>query len=214
VLEKQHNPDYLAGPDGEPTFLVADSENDRIVEYAFRDGDWERTWRAGSGETLYWPRDADRLPNGNTLVGDSRNSRVLEVTPDGEVVWELFAPYLVYDVERLPGDGSNGPTIAEQNESGAVELSNASPPSEQRLSTCAAAISTHEGGWETSTASPNGTVTATASATEATTTETPTHETVNEDALETDASTVSAPLSPVPALAALALVGLLLARRQ
>jgi hypothetical protein len=211
VLQKQHNPDYLAGPDGEPTFLVADSENNRIVEYAFRDGDWQRTWRAGSGETLYWPRDADRLPNGNTLIGDSRNHRVLEVTPDGEVVWELFAPYLVYDVERLPGDGSNGPTIAEQNESGSVDLSNATPPSEQRLSTCAEAISQHEGGWDVSADSSNGTVTVTD--TSGTATRAP--ETVNEDALETTGrSPVSMPLSPVPALAALALVAGVLARRR
>jgi len=216
VLEEQHNPDYLAGPDGEPTFLVADSANDRIVEYAYRGGDWERTWRAGSEANLTWPRDADRLPNGNTLIGDSRNHRVLEVTPDGEVVWEVFAPYLVYDVERLPGDGSHGPTIAEQEKSGSVDLSNASPPSEQRLSTCAEAITQHEGGWaepSTETAA-NGTANATESAT-ATRTETPVQETVNENALETTERTpVTAPLSPLSALAALTLVSVVLARRQ
>ena len=198
VLYKQHNPDYLAGENGTPTLLVADSENNRIVEYAFHDGEWDRTWRAGSEATLYWPRDADRLPNGNTLVGDSRNSRVLELTPEGEVVWEVFAPYLVYDVERLPGDGSNGPTIAEQDAAGSVALANASPPSEERLATCSAAISAHDDGWGTTTPT-NGT------STNDTLTATPVPETVNEEALATDSS-VSAPLSPLLALVAFALV--------
>jgi hypothetical protein len=123
VLHKQHNPDFLRGENGTPTVLVGDSENDRVVEYASRDGEWERTWSAGEGQ-FAWPRDADRLPNGNTLITDSRNHRVVEVTPEGEVVWEVYTPWLPYDAERIgTGDESNGPTIAEQNASGTVALS-------------------------------------------------------------------------------------------
>jgi hypothetical protein len=33
-----------------------------------------------------------RLPNGNTLITESDNGRVFEVTRDGEVVWEFFMP--------------------------------------------------------------------------------------------------------------------------
>ncbi|WP_433633045.1 arylsulfotransferase family protein [Halomicrococcus sp. NG-SE-24] len=116
ILHKQHNPDYLESEDGNPTLLVADSENDRIVEYEKRSDGWKRTWALGNRDDLRWPRDADRLPNGNTLIGDSKNQRILEVTPTGEVVWEFYAPWLVYDVERIgTGDESNGPTIADQN---------------------------------------------------------------------------------------------------
>jgi len=123
VMVKQHNPVYYESENGTQTVLVADSENDRVVEYARRGGGWERTWRVGNRSSLSWPRDADRLPNGNTLVGDSSNNRVIEVAPDGEVVWEVYTPWLVYDVERVQyGDEAGGPTIADQNATGAVNL--------------------------------------------------------------------------------------------
>ena len=35
---------------------------------------------------------AQRLPNGNTLICDSSNGRVFEVTREGEIVWEWFNP--------------------------------------------------------------------------------------------------------------------------
>ncbi|WP_231187003.1 aryl-sulfate sulfotransferase [Haladaptatus sp. DYF46] len=119
ILHEQHNPDYLESESGAPTFLVADSENNRIVEYE-RNGDgWDRTWELGSSDSLTWPRDADRLPNGNTLVVDSSDHRVIEVTPEGEIVWEFYSPWLPYDAERIgTGDESNGPTIADQNAQG------------------------------------------------------------------------------------------------
>jgi hypothetical protein len=31
---------------------------------------------------------AQRLPNGNTLITETQGARVIEVTPDGETVWE------------------------------------------------------------------------------------------------------------------------------
>lgn len=121
TLFEQHNPDLLSGTNGEPTVLVADSENDRVVEYARRDGEWVRTWTLSGN--LSWPRDADRLPNGNTLVTDTLNHRVIEVTPTGEVVWEYYATWGPYDAERVAtGDGSSGPTIAEQNATGSYEV--------------------------------------------------------------------------------------------
>ncbi|MFC7174326.1 aryl-sulfate sulfotransferase [Haloplanus litoreus] len=91
ILHAQHNPDYLRGPNGTPTVLVADSENDRVVEYARRGDSWERTWTLTGN--LTWPRDADRLPNGNTLVVDSLGHRVIEVTPTGRIVWEFYATW-------------------------------------------------------------------------------------------------------------------------
>ena len=131
TLYEQHNPQLLASEDGRPTLLVGDSKNDRVVEYELREGAnatagtagpggaWERVWTLGSDASFDWPRDADRLANGNTLVADSRNHRALEVTPEGEVVWEVYAPWLVYDVARVPdGNEDGGPTIADQGASG------------------------------------------------------------------------------------------------
>ncbi|WP_132058936.1 arylsulfotransferase family protein [Halorussus amylolyticus] len=126
TLYEQHNPMYLESEDGDPTILVADSENDRIVEYENRDGEWNRTWNLGT-EGLSWPRDADRLPNGNTLVVDTMNQRVFETTPEGEVVWEFRAPWAPYDVERMHlGDEPGGPTASDIGETGDYDLTGSS----------------------------------------------------------------------------------------
>ncbi|TSD16099.1 hypothetical protein DP107_02690 [Haloglomus irregulare] len=102
VMEEQHNPNRL---ERHGNLLVADSENDRVVEI---DAETEEiVWQydgTGSGQKLAWPRDADRLPNGNTLVVDSRNFRVLEVGPNGSVVWSHSMAAdrgIVYDADRL-----------------------------------------------------------------------------------------------------------------
>jgi hypothetical protein len=119
VLNAQHNPDWLTTESGNETILVADSHNDRVVEYTKENGEWVEVWSAGSSATLSWPRDADRLPNGNTLVVDSLNHRVIEITPQGQVVWEYYATWGPYDAERVAhGDESSGPTMRDQGVSG------------------------------------------------------------------------------------------------
>jgi hypothetical protein len=107
LMDHQHNPQWL----GPGRVLVADSENDRVVELHRTDGEWQVAWsleRAG-GLELQWPRDADRLPNGNTLVTDSLNRRVFEVTPGGDVVWSYATPLIPYEADRLPGGEVAGP---------------------------------------------------------------------------------------------------------
>ncbi|WP_254839485.1 aryl-sulfate sulfotransferase [Natronomonas marina] len=137
VLNEQHNPDYFESEDGTPTMLVADSENDRIVEYALTDEcerpegvekagnrldcEWELVWELGGPEQFNWPRDADRLPNGNTLVTDSLNHRVIEVTPTGEIVWEYYVGWGPYDAERGETE-SSGPTMQDMNVSGSYDV--------------------------------------------------------------------------------------------
>ncbi|WP_158055437.1 arylsulfotransferase family protein [Halorussus halophilus] len=130
ILNEQHNPDYLESENSTPTILVADSDNGRIVEYTNPDGDltngqgWNRAWTL-EGD-LAWPRDADRLQNGNTLVTDSRHSRVVEVTPEGDIVWEFYAPWLVYDAARVTNaDESEGPTMSDVNATGTYEVATA-----------------------------------------------------------------------------------------
>ena len=48
--------------------------------------------------------DADRLPNGNTLVAAAPRGRILEVASDETLVWELTAqpPAIMYRAERIP----------------------------------------------------------------------------------------------------------------
>ncbi len=55
---------------------------------------------------FYSPRisNAQRLPNGNTLICEGDFGRLFEVTRDGELVWEYVNPYF--------GEGPTGLTIA------------------------------------------------------------------------------------------------------
>ncbi|MFB6307804.1 MAG: aryl-sulfate sulfotransferase [Haloarculaceae archaeon] len=108
VLNHQHNPQWL----DEGAVLVADSDNNRVVEL-HRDeatGEWEPAWtleRAG-GLELDWPRDADRLENGNTLVTDTLNQRILEVRPNGTVAWSTETPRIPYEADRVPAERVGG----------------------------------------------------------------------------------------------------------
>ncbi|USZ69386.1 arylsulfotransferase family protein [Halorussus salilacus] len=123
VIYEQHNPDFVPESEGGPAVLVADSENGRVVEYepedpeAFRTGEedveWERTWR-WSDARMQWPRDADRLPNGHTLITDSNGDRVFEIDDEGEVVWSADVGF-PYEAERLgTGDESAGGPAASE----------------------------------------------------------------------------------------------------
>ena len=102
VMNEQHNPNRL---ERHGTLLVADSENDRVVELDVETE--EIVWQydgSGTGKRLQWPRDADRLPNGNTLITDSRNFRVIEVGPNGTIVWSYALPNargIIYEADRL-----------------------------------------------------------------------------------------------------------------
>jgi outer membrane protein assembly factor BamB len=112
VLHEQHNPMLL----GDDTVVVADSEADRIVEVnASTD---EVVWTYGQG--LVWPRDADRLPNGNTLVTNSLGYDVREIAPDGDVVWEYDVALngqrgIPYEADRvaLPEEPRGMPSMRE-----------------------------------------------------------------------------------------------------
>ncbi len=135
ILNEQHNPDHLWGPDGEHTVLVADSLNDRVVEYAYDDATdtWDRVWSVSGFDE---PRDADRLENGNTLVTDRRGHRVVEITPQGRAVWEVYTPYEPYDTERN-APGSNGPTMREHGVTGRFDLSNDAGFTDAEIARCA-----------------------------------------------------------------------------
>ena len=53
---------------------------------------------------------AQRLPNGNTLITEGSGGRLIEVTPDYEIVWEYISPYwgksfpmnMIYRAYRVP----------------------------------------------------------------------------------------------------------------
>jgi hypothetical protein len=136
LLNLQHNPDYTVNEQGQPTVVVADSVNDRVTEYTREGDEWNLTWSLVGGN-LNEPRDADRLPNGNTLVSDRRGHRLLEVTPEGEVVWEVYGPWQPYDAERLGTiDESSGPAMADAGATGAHEMTGSASPGATDFEAC------------------------------------------------------------------------------
>lgn len=91
--------------------IVADTNNHRVIEVdTTRD---EIVWHYGEkgrpgnepGQLAH-PRWVQRLPDGHTLIADQSNSRVMEIDPDGLLVWQwgdwetLNGPYCC---QRLGG---------------------------------------------------------------------------------------------------------------
>lgn len=108
ILYEAHNPDYIPEECGGPAVLIADSENNRLVEYQRVAGEWKRTWH-WQDPIMQWPRDADRLPSGRTLITDSHGKRILSVRSDGTIAWSQQVPTGSYDIEILgTGDESTG----------------------------------------------------------------------------------------------------------
>jgi PGF-CTERM protein len=139
-MNEQHNPQYLETESGNPSILVADSLNDRVVEWERRDGEWTMTWELVGGG-LNEPRDADRLPNGNTLVVDRKGHRTMEVTPEGRVVWEVYTPWQPYDAERYSlGDEVDGPAAADVGVTGTHQLTNSAGFSREEIEACGRAL--------------------------------------------------------------------------
>jgi hypothetical protein len=69
----------------------------------------EIVWEYGEGFYSETRGAAQRLPNGNTFIGESNEGRAIEVTRDGEVVWEWRTPHrnqeaqpAVLWIERYP----------------------------------------------------------------------------------------------------------------
>jgi hypothetical protein len=93
----QHDPDVLA--DGR--LLLFDNRGDirnggtsRILEFDPRSLEISWEYPGDQDEVLYTSiyGSQQRLENGNTLISESNNGRILEVTRSGDVVWEYGIP--------------------------------------------------------------------------------------------------------------------------
>jgi len=93
----QHDPDVL--PNG--NILLFDNFGhygpgglSRVIE--FDPQTQEIVWSYAGDETHFFESklrsNQERLPNGNTLITESDGGRILEVTPDHEIVWEFVNP--------------------------------------------------------------------------------------------------------------------------
>lgn len=82
-----------------------------------------RSLTSAGGVPLDWPRDADRLENGNTLIMDTNNNRVVEVSREGDVVASYTTGNFPYEVDRLPGDENlGGPSMRQQSVTSGSEI--------------------------------------------------------------------------------------------
>ena len=68
----------------------------------------EIVWQATNLPNVH---DADRLPNGNTLVTLRNKGVVMEVDRDGKTIWQLQGLSSPSDADRLP----NGHTLVAEN---------------------------------------------------------------------------------------------------
>lgn len=121
IWRKQHQPTVLddgnlllfdntgpvrEGVDGRSRVLELDPETMEVV--------WSFGGDRGTDFYSKTLGSSQRLPNGNTLITESENGRALEVTRDGEVVWELVSPHragdrdelvaVLFELERIPPD--------------------------------------------------------------------------------------------------------------
>jgi hypothetical protein len=66
--------------------LITDQFNNRVIEVNPHTN--QVVWQYDQG--LETAADASRLPNNDTLIADAAHSRVVEVSPQGSVVWQYF----------------------------------------------------------------------------------------------------------------------------
>jgi len=83
IFVEQHDPEVL--PNG--NILLANHDRPhRAVEFDPKTG--KIVWQSAGFEQSATPvRDANRLPNGNTLITGS--TKIVEITAEGEIVWQL-----------------------------------------------------------------------------------------------------------------------------
>lgn len=93
-IHLQHNPDML--PNG--NVIICDSLNGRIIEVNTTTNEIVHTIDSAGDKSLVVVKDADYNPiNGNYLITDSGNNRIVIIDDTGELLWEwkrdLAIPY-------------------------------------------------------------------------------------------------------------------------
>jgi hypothetical protein len=84
---RNHEPEILENGN----MLVALRRPNRFVEFDLETQDIVWKWKhPGGGRELRTNREANRLPNGNTL--GSAGDKLIEIAPDGTIVWQMLAP--------------------------------------------------------------------------------------------------------------------------
>ncbi len=99
----QHDPQLLGNGNVLLFDNLGDNGNSRVLEVNPRTGEVEWEFKSSPERTFHSKTcgTCQRLPNGNTLITESDSGRALEVTVDGEVVWEYVSPHRVGENREL-----------------------------------------------------------------------------------------------------------------
>jgi hypothetical protein len=96
LVRKLDNGHYLVAHENDGMIREYDESGKVVWSYKLDLGDRKPSGGhgpEGHGDHCY---SAYRLPSGNTLIGGGNNNRVLEVSPEGKIVWSI-------DQKELPG---------------------------------------------------------------------------------------------------------------
>ena len=103
--------------------LITDTSNDVVIEVnrageiVWSSDDWGGgTGTLSDGSHLHYPNNAEELGDGNLLLTDRNNDRVLEVTRGGQIVWLYDRLIRPHNAHRLP----NGHTLISDSESNVI----------------------------------------------------------------------------------------------
>jgi hypothetical protein len=110
ALSHQHAPTYVA-PDHVLLFdngahrYGQGAPYSRVVELDLATNEMVWEYRGDPPFAFYSPliSNAERLPNGNTLICEGSAGRLFEVTPDHEIVWEYINPFFTRGARAAGG---------------------------------------------------------------------------------------------------------------
>ena len=78
--------------DADEHLLIADTGNNRVIELELATGriSWStEDLTLSDGSSLDYPNDADYLPDGNILITDRNNHRLIVIDRSGKVIWQF-----------------------------------------------------------------------------------------------------------------------------
>jgi hypothetical protein len=106
--------------------LISDTSNDRVFrvstagEIVWSSDDWgDGSGTLSDGSHLHYPNDAELLENGNLLITDRNNDRVIEVDSEGQILWVYDQLTRPHNGDRLPGGNT---MIANSEENQVLEV--------------------------------------------------------------------------------------------
>ncbi len=93
LMRYQHDPEVLSNGN---ILFVNHKRPHTVIEI---DTNGKIVWQYIMSDSNTWPvRDANRLPNGNTLI--TGTTKIIEVTQDGELVWQLTLKGITFERQQ------------------------------------------------------------------------------------------------------------------